>query len=364
MLLLNISDTMKIGKILAVLVAAMFLLGIGTDGISAHTDVVLDEHTEVELSAHTDVALDAELPESAVNPDSALYNLDLAVENLQLSLAGNEEAKEKLRLKFTKERLSEIRKMVAKERFDAAERARDEHKKHFEIIRERINAKKSDNPETEFESDIALEAEIQDQENIVLDLDSEIRAKYKDRLTYEQKAKLDKLLTALSEDSGKTREEAAEKILLTRAKIKERTSKTDEEIDELRNKIEDRKEIVKEKTQTLKDKGLESEKANRAILNAEKHLAEAKAALETKKYGEAYGQATAAGRIAIEANKLLNVLENRSDKKAEIDDADEKEDEQVDENETEEVDNAEEKEDSESESDVETEVDAEVTTGY
>src|SRR3989344_4550144 len=112
---------MKIGKILAVLVAAMFLLGIGADGISSHTDV----------------ALDAELPESAVNPDSALYGLDLAVENLQLSLAGNEEAKDKLRLKFTKERLSEIRKMVAKERFDAAERARDEHKKHFEIIRER-----------------------------------------------------------------------------------------------------------------------------------------------------------------------------------------------------------------------------------
>ena len=386
MLLLNISDTMKIGKILAVLVAAMFLLGIGADGISAHTDVALDEHTEVELSAHTDVALDAELPESAVNPDSALYNLDLAVENLQLSLAGNEEAKDKLRLKFTKERLSEIRKMVAKERFDAAERARDEHKKHFEIIRERINAKKSDNPETEFESDIALEAEIQDQENIVLDLDSEIRAKYKDRLTDEQKAKLDKLLTALSEDSGKTREEAAKKILLTRAKIKERTSKTDEEIDELRNKIEDRKEIakdrmdkveqrvervsnfleqVKEKAQTLKDKGLESEKANREILNAEKHLAKAKAALEEKKYGEAYGQATAAGRIAINANHLLNKLENRSDKSAELDKEDEKEDEPVDENETEDkTDDADEKEGSESESDVETEVDAEVTTGY
>ena len=108
-------------KVFPIIVALMFLLGIGADGISAHTDVVLDEHTEVELSAHTDVALDAELPESAVNPDSALYNLDLAVENLQLSLAGNEEAKDKLRLKFTKERLSEIRKMVAKERFDAAE---------------------------------------------------------------------------------------------------------------------------------------------------------------------------------------------------------------------------------------------------
>src|SRR3989344_1933867 len=326
MLLLNISDTMKLGKILAVLVAAMFLLGIGADGISAHTDVALDEHTEVELSAHTDVALDAELPESAVNPDSALYGLDLAVENLQLSLAGNEDAKDKLRLKFTKERLSEIRKMVAKERFDAAERARDEHKKHFEIIRERINAKKSDNPETEFESDIALEAE-----------------------------------------------------------IKDRTSKTDEEIDELRNKIEDRKEIakdrmdkveqrvervsnfleqVKEKAQTLKDKGLESEKANREILNAEKHLAKAKAALEEKKYGEAYGQATAAGRIAINANHLLNKLENRSDKSAELDKEDEKEDEPVDENETEDkTDDAEEKESNESDTGERDKVEADVKVG-
>src|SRR3989338_6904573 len=100
-------------KVFPIIVALMFLLGICADGISAQTEVVGEEQTEVELSAHTDVAVEAELPESAVNPDSALYGLDLAVENLQLSLAGNEEAKDKLRLKFTKERLSEIRKMVA-----------------------------------------------------------------------------------------------------------------------------------------------------------------------------------------------------------------------------------------------------------
>ena len=245
--------------------------------------------------------------------------------------------------------------MLAKERLDAAERAREEHKKYLDIVKKRVSEERSDNPETELESDVTFEAEIQEQENTVLDLDSEIRTKYRDRLTDEQKAKLDKLLDALSEDSGKTREEAAKKILLTRAKIKERTHKTDAEIDELRDKIEKRKDIVtdkmdkveqriervsnfleqvKEKAQMLKDKGLELEKANRVIANAERHLAEAKAALEAKKYGEAYGLATAAGRIAIEANHLLNMLENRSDKSTE-DETGEREENQLDDKEVE-----------------------------
>ena len=140
---------MKNKILLAFALICIFLLPFGVfaqDNVTVEqTDVEPEDITEVDT---VDVEEEIDLPDPGITPDSFLWGMDVALDDLGVALSGDAEAQAEAGLEVAQERLAEMEEMADEDNAEAVEKAQEEHEETI----------------TEVEEDIE---EIEDEEKIV-----------------------------------------------------------------------------------------------------------------------------------------------------------------------------------------------------
>ncbi|MFQ5975481.1 MAG: DUF5667 domain-containing protein, partial [Candidatus Hydrothermarchaeales archaeon] len=269
-----------------------------------------------------------------ITPDSFLYRLDVALDEISLLMTFDKGAKAKKSLEIAEERLSEIKAMADENKLEAMEKGQKEHSKALEKTVSAIKDLDKDDPTEEIEDEIEIEKKLEEHQAKIEMVKGELKIKIKVKggITEEQEQMIDSILSSLEDQTGKVKIEIDNKKGRTKTKIKIKTGKTEVEIeseveeiekkkgltDFRKKRAEDQLEDAREEIEEIKEKILEADAIDKAAL--EQLLSEAESKLEKSeslyaegKYGATYGQAKASESLAKNAKKLLKKEKETSD---------------------------------------------------
>jgi len=249
-----------------------------------------------------------------ITPDSFLYRLDVAMDQISLLITLDKRAKAKKGLEIAEERLSEIKAMTQENKLEAMEKGQKEHSKAIEKTRNAIKDLEKDDPTEEIEEIVEIEKKLEEHDAKIEKVKDElkVRIKIKGDLTAEQETRIDSILSRLEDQTGRARIEIDNKKGQSKSKIKVKTGKTEVEIESEVEAIEKKKgltefrktraeeqlEDAREDIKDIKEKMLETNVTDKTAI--EQLLREAKAKLARSeslytdgKYGATFGQAKA-----------------------------------------------------------------------
>ena len=209
---------MQKGLIFSLMLFLVLGIMIGVPGVLAQEDVV----------------------DAGITPDSFLWGLDKALEQISLLLATSPSSKATKGLEHAQERLAEIKIMIEENKLDAAEKAEESHGEILAEVQENIDEIEEDNSTEEMEEIIKIEKELHDHEDEVNQVFGELKIKIKIEgdITQAQQDLIDSILASLVGQTGKVEIEIKNKKDRTRIKIKIETGKSDDEIDDDIEKLE------------------------------------------------------------------------------------------------------------------------------
>ena len=172
--------------------------------------------------------------DAGVTPDSFLWGLDKALDNLNLLLTFDKGEKAKKGIEIAKERLLEVREMMEENKLEAAEKAKEEHGNLLNKVKESVQELEKDNSTEQIEEELEIEKELKEHEDDVEEVNTELKIKIKieGAITEEQKALINSLLDSLKGQTGEVKIEIKNKKDKTKIKIKQETGKSDEEIED------------------------------------------------------------------------------------------------------------------------------------
>ena len=144
---------------------------------------------------------------AGTTPDSFLYGLDLAIDNIRYLLTFDNTAKAKVGLEVARERLLEVREMVLENKIEASKKAQSEHVKTLEKVKASVTALSRDNSTEELEQEIELERELEEHEEEVETVSEELKIKIeiKGEITPEQQALIDSVLNLMKNKTGEVK---------------------------------------------------------------------------------------------------------------------------------------------------------------
>ena len=175
-----------------------------------------------------------------ITPDSFLWGIDRALEQISLLLTISPEAKATKGLEIAQERLAEIKAMIEEGDLEAAGKAEDAHGKILLKVKIKIDEIEEDDSLEEIEKVIEIEEELENHNEDVEQTFGELKIKIKieGELTQEQMDLIDSILENLQGQTGEVEIEIEIKKNKTKIKIKIETDKSDEEIEEDIEKLE------------------------------------------------------------------------------------------------------------------------------
>ena len=175
-----------------------------------------------------------------ITPDSFLWGIDKALEQISLLVLTSPDAKATKGLEIASERLSEIKLMIEENKLEAAIKAQENHGKNLANVIQNINDIEDDNSTEEIKEVIKIEKELHDHEGEVNQVFGELKIKIKieGSITQEQQALIDSILASLEGQTGEVEIEIKNKKDKTKIKIKIETGKSDEEIEDDIEKLE------------------------------------------------------------------------------------------------------------------------------
>ena len=141
---------------------------------------------------------------AGTTPDSFLYGLDVALDNIRYALSVNTDAKARVGLETAEERLMEVREMLLQNKIEAAKRAEHEHKKAFVKVKASVDSmSKKQNKETVKKLD-EIKKEIEEYEDEIEQTHANINIEIKSKgnLTSEQKAVIEAVLKSLQNQTA------------------------------------------------------------------------------------------------------------------------------------------------------------------
>ncbi|OVE74520.1 hypothetical protein BVX95_02310 [archaeon D22] len=179
-------------------------------------------------------AASAQEEEAGVTPDSFLWGVDRALEQIELAFTFGPDDKAKKGLEIAQERLLEVQAMAEEGKVEEVQRAEESHSKTIIKVKERIAQIEEDDSELELERELEIESELLEHENEIRRVKSEIDVKIKIEgdLTEEQKELLDSFLTSMENSTGEVRVEIETKKEKTKIRIREQTGKSESEIED------------------------------------------------------------------------------------------------------------------------------------
>lgn len=194
-----------------------------------------------------------ELPEPGTTPDSALYFLDLALDNLALALTFDSDARIEKELEIAEERLAEVRAMILEGELEAMARAEGEHGKVFAKLKEEVKEVEDGTSEVELKKELEIERKIKRHGEKVEDVEKELKVKIEieGEITPEQQALIDSILASLEGQTGEVEIEIENEKGKTKIKIEQETGRSGDEVeDELEEELgideEEREEALEE----------------------------------------------------------------------------------------------------------------------
>ncbi len=175
-----------------------------------------------------------------ITPDSFLWGIDRALEQISLLLAISPEAKATKGLEIASERLAEIKAMIEENKLEAAEKAHKNHGETLLQVQQNIEEIEEDNSTEEIEEIIEIEKELQEHEEEIERVSGELKIKIKieGEITEQQQALIDSILASLEGQTGEVKIEIKNKKDKTKIKIKIETGMSDEEIEDDIEKLE------------------------------------------------------------------------------------------------------------------------------
>ena len=252
------------------------------------------------LGGQKPTAMGAELQNPSIAPDHPLYGLSRAFDKLSMLLTFGPEAKAEKALEHAQQRLADVKAMIEKKRDDLAQKASEEHDELMKEAEENINKIA--------EKDLTKELAIKTK------LESRIAA---------NREKIEVLKTRFKE-KGKILE-----------KLRNRTINLEEKITQEKEDLKERIEKAKEGTEKRAAEAIEQAiseidnaktnitanmRASDMLASAKEKLESAQDAFDSKNYGMAFGQATAANALAKNAQRIYeNVEERENIKERELD---------------------------------------------
>ncbi|MDP3699212.1 MAG: DUF5667 domain-containing protein [Nanoarchaeota archaeon] len=189
------------------------------------------------------------LQDPGVTPDSLLWGVDIALEQISLLLAANPEAKARKGLEIAQERLLEIKAMAEEKNLPALEKAHGAHSKILLTVKKNVQLLDEEDPELLLEKELELEKELLEHEEEIEEVEMKLKVKIKieGQLTAEQQAQLDEFLASLGGSAENVKIEIKNKKDETKLKIKTKTGKSDEEIEQDIQLLEIKKGLLEEK---------------------------------------------------------------------------------------------------------------------
>mgnify|MGYP001572614050 CR=1 FL=1 len=202
--------------------------------------------------------------DAGITPDSFLWGLDKALDQLALLLTFDEGEKAKKGLEIARERLLEVKLMVEENKLEAAEKAKDEHGNLLNKVKESVSELEEDNSLEEIKEVIEIEKELEEHDEEVEQTFGELKVKIKieGEVTQQQTALIESILNSLKGQTGEVEIEIKNKKNKIKIEIEQKTGKSEEEIEVEIEGIEKEKGIKKE------------EKAFEAVEDAEKEFKE------------------------------------------------------------------------------------------
>jgi len=177
--------------------------------------VVADEQAEVEVEAGT-------------TPDSPMWGIDVAMDNLALALTFNEDKKAERALRIADERLSEMAQLAREKKLEKLEKAREQHQKMLLRVQERLEHE-DEATEESLETELKLEAKLEAQKQRLAKVEVEVKGS----LTAEQQAALGAFLATLGEDVKNVQIKIQSRQEETKAELRQRDAKAEEKIAKL-----------------------------------------------------------------------------------------------------------------------------------
>ena len=257
----------------------------------------------------------ATLQDPGVTPDSFIWGLDKALDNIVLLLTFDKGEKARKGLEIAQERLLEVKAMIEENKLEQAEKAQKEHSNVLVKVKKNIKYIEDKNSFKEIEKVIEIEKEVNDHDEEVNQISDsfKIKIKVEGELTQEQKDLINSILDSLKGQTNNIEIEIQDKKNKIKIKIKQETSKSEEEIEieiediEEENGInsqEEALEAIKEAEEEFNETLEESIEKNITIsqnLTEQFNSLLGKARSEYEK-----GNYTEAKKLAKQAEKLLN----------------------------------------------------------
>lgn len=257
-------NTMEMIKTIA-MIATLFVAVFAVSMVAAE-DVATDGSGEQTVIT----AQEPELADAGVEPDSALYGLDRAMERISLALTFNKAKRAEKALKNAEERLAEVRDMVEANKLDEAEEAQKNHEKSMKEAEDDIAEIESDGDaekSKEALEDVSkVEKEILSHSQKVALVKDTILAKMADKnMSAEKIARITAVFDKIKAKAVEVEDKSAQKKEQVKTKYKALAGKTDEEVEEVENQIDEESGLAEEKEKSGKSenkKGTEDETAN------------------------------------------------------------------------------------------------------
>ncbi len=264
-----------------------------------------------------------------IRPDSILYGLQTAIDRIGLALTLDHSEKAEKGLKMARKRLIEVKEMIAENKLEAAQKAQHEHDRTLASVEKAIKKLSKANARAEIDDEIRLEKKLEEHEREVEIVRGqlEIKMRIKGEITAEQQALIDSILDSLQNKTGEVKISIENKKGETRAKIEIKEGKSENEVEDEVEELEEKSgllELRKQKAEArinVAAEALAEVKAKLSSSNltlnhttaahlaaeAEAKLQRARLAFNESRFGEAFGQATAAGRLVRNADRILSL---------------------------------------------------------
>ena len=145
------------------------------------------------------------MPDSiGITPDNPIYFLDVAIDQIRLSMASTDSEKAKIGMEIAEERLLEVKAMINQNKIDDAEKAQKEHDNAMKDITGRLASNEDDNTlektEKELESTVEIEKRLEQHKLKIEDVKEKVKLRLllnKDRLSDNENANLEKVTSGL-----------------------------------------------------------------------------------------------------------------------------------------------------------------------
>lgn len=250
-----------------------------------------------------------------VTPDSFLWGLDKAFDQVTLLLVAGDVDKAKKGLEIAEERLAEIREMIKENKLGEAKKAQEAHGKTLLKVKEKVKEVEEDDSLQEIEKVIEIEKELEKHDDDVEQTFGELKVKIeiKGEITQEQKDLINSILNSLKGQTGEVEIEIENKKNKIKIEIEQETDKSEGEIEIEIESIEKEKGVKKQKKalEAIEDADEElneflEEAGEENITISQDVLDQFNSLLDQAKSKFDQGNYVEARRLAKQAEKLLD----------------------------------------------------------